>query len=150
MKVILLEDVKSLGKADDIVDVNPGYANNFLIRKKMALEATPENLNSVKMRKKTEKQRQHQEYEDALETAEKIKDIVFEIQMKCGEGGKLYGAVTGMDIADAILKAGFKVDKRNITILSHIKSIGLYDAEVKLHNKVNAKIKIKVSEKSGK
>lgn len=146
MKVILLEDVRNLGKADDIVEVAPGYANNFLIKKNIALEATPENLNSVKMRKKTEKQKQKQEHEDAIKAAEKINGMVFEIPMKCGEGERLYGAVTGMDVAKSIEEAGFKVDKRNINIISNIKTLGEYDAEIKLHNKVTAKVKLKITD----
>lgn len=144
MKVILLEDVKSLGKADDIVEVNPGYGNNFLIKKKLALEATSENLNSVKMRKKTAEEKARLEYEEALRSAEVMSGKVFELPMKCGEGSRLYGAVTGMDVARAAEAAGFRVDKRNITINSHIKTLGLYDAEIKLHNKVSVNIKLNI------
>jgi large subunit ribosomal protein L9 len=144
MKVILLEDVKSLGKADDIVEVSSGYANNMLFKKKLALEATPANLNSVKMRKKTEAEKLQKEYDDAVLNAKAMEGRVFELPMKCGEGNRLYGAVTGMDIAKAIEASGFKVDKRNISIDSHIKTLGEYDAEIRLHSKVSVKIRLHV------
>lgn len=144
MKVILLEDVRTLGKTDDIVEVSPGYANNFLFKRKLALEATPGNLNIVKLRKKTEQEKARQEYDDAVKYASEIDGKVFEMPMKCGDGNRLYGAVTGMDVARVIEAAGYKVDKRNITIETHIKTLGLYDAEIKLHSKVSAKIKLSI------
>ncbi len=144
MKVILLEDVRTLGKTDDIVEVSPGYANNFLFKRKLALEATPGNLNIVKLRKKTEQEKARQEYDDAVKYASEIDGKVFELPMKCGDGNRLYGAVTGMDVARVIEAAGYKVDKRNITIETHIKTLGLYDAEIKLHSKVSAKIKLSI------
>jgi large subunit ribosomal protein L9 len=146
MKVILLQDVKSLGKADDIVEVSTGYANNMLFKKNLALEATTSNLNSIKMRKKAEVAKIQRELETAIATGKEMQDKVFSLPMKCGEGGRLYGAVTSMDVASAIAKAGYKVDKRGITVTSHIKTIGEFDVEVKLHTKVTTKVKIKVIE----
>ena len=146
MKVILLEDVKSLGKADDIVEVSSGYANNMLIKKKLALEATPANLNSVKMRKKTEAEKVQKEYEDAVRSGKEMDGKIFELPMKCGEGNRLYGAVTAMDVARVIEASGFKVDKRDISIDSHIKTVGEYDAEIKLHNKVTVKVRLHVTD----
>lgn len=146
MKVILLQDVKSLGKADDIVEVSTGYANNMLFKKNLALEATTSNLNSIKMRKKAEVAKIQRELETAIAMGKEMQDRVFSLPMKCGEGGRLYGAVTSMDVANAIGKAGYKVDKRGITVTSHIKNIGEFDVEVKLHTKVITKVKIKVVE----
>jgi large subunit ribosomal protein L9 len=146
MKVILLQDVKSLGKAEDIVDVSTGYANNMLFKKNLALEATPSNLNSIKIKKKAEAARIQRELETAIAMGKEMQDKVFLLPMKCGEGGRLYGAVTSMDVANAIGKAGYKVDKRGITVISHIKSVGEFDVEIKLHTKVSTKVKIKVVE----
>lgn len=146
MKVILLQDVKSLGKADDIVEVSTGYANNMLFKKNLALEATPSNLNSIKIKKKAEAAKIQRELEHAIAMGNEMKSKVFTLPMKCGEGGRLYGAVTSMDVANAIGQAGFKVDKRGITVTSHIKSAGEFDVEVKLHPKVTTQVKIKVVE----
>ncbi len=146
MKVILLQDVKSLGKAEDIVEVSTGYANNMLFKKNLALEATPSNMNSIKIKKKAEAAKLQRELESAIAMGKEMQDKVFTLPMKCGEGGRLYGAVTSMDVAAAIGKAGYKVDKRGITVTSHIKSVGAFDVEVKLHPKVSTKVKIKVIE----
>lgn len=146
MKVILLQDVKALGKAEDIVEVSTGYANNMLFKKNLALEATPSNLNSIKIKKKAEAAKLQRELESAIETGKVMQDKVFTLPMKCGEGGRLYGAVTSMDVAQAIGEAGFKVDKRGITVTTHIKTIGEFEVEVKLHAKVTTKVKIKVVE----
>jgi large subunit ribosomal protein L9 len=144
MKVILLQDVKSLGKADDIIEVNDGYARNYLFKQKLALEATPVNLNSVKNRKKAEAAKAERDLETAKEEAVKLKDRFFTVAVKCGEGGRLYGAVTAMDIAAALKKEGFEIDKRNININQQIKNLGEYEADVRLHQEVHVKIGIKV------
>jgi len=147
MKVILLQDVKALGKADDIVEVSAGYANNLLFKKNLALEATPTNLNSIKIKKKADEARAQRQYQEALDKAKEMEDKVFTHYIKCGEGKKLYGAVTAIDVAKVLSDAGYDLDKRSITIDTHIKTVGEYIAEVKLHNKVTAKIKFNVAEK---
>lgn len=144
MKVILLKDVKDLGKIDDIIEVNDGYARNFLFRQKLALEATTANLNSVKNRKNAENARAAREINEARQTASKINGQTYSLPVKCGEGGRLYGAVTAMDVAAALSKAGFKIDKRGITIHRAIKTLGDYDVDIKLHTDVTAKIQIRV------
>jgi len=144
MKVILLQDVKALGKADDIVEVSPGYANNMLFKKNLALEATPANLNTVKMKKKAEAARAQRELDEAKRIAGEMEGKTFVLKAKCGEGSRLYGAITAIDIAKAIADAGYDVDKRGITINGNIKSIGRYEAQVKLHAQVTAKIAISV------
>lgn len=144
MKVILLKDVKDLGKTDDIIEVNDGYARNFLFRQKLALEATAANLNSVNMRKKAENARSARELEEARQVASRINGQVIPMPVKCGEGGKLYGAVTAMDVAAALAKAGFKVDKRGVQIHQTVKSLGDYDVDVRLHTDVTARIQIRV------
>lgn len=144
MKVILLEDVKALGRADDIVEVSRGYAVNMLFKKNLAVEATPENLNSVKNKKKAKNARMQKDLEQARKIAEEMESKVFTIKAKCGEGERLYGAVTSIDIAKAISEQGYDVDKRGIETLEPVKSIGTYDAKIKLHKDVIAKIKINV------
>ena len=144
MKVVLIQDVKNLGKVDDIVNVNDGYARNFLFRKQLAMEATPENLNIVKTRKKAEAAKHQKALKEAQDTAEKLKDRVFELPVKCGEGGRLYGAITAMDVAQVLADAGFKIDKRGIQISQPIKSLGEYTIDVRLLSEVSFPLKIKV------
>ncbi len=140
MKVILLKDVKGLGKTDDIKEVQDGYARNFLFKQNLALEATPANLNSVKNRKNAEAARLERELAQARELASQLHGKVFTMPMKCGEAGRLYGAVTAMDVADMLARSGFKVDKRGITIPTAIKSLGSFEAEIRLHHDVSVKI----------
>lgn len=144
MKVVLIKDVKNLGKADDIVEVNDGYARNFLFRKQLALEATPDNLNVVKTRKKAQDAKSQKALEESKALAAKLKDEVFELPVKCGEGGRLYGAITAIDVAQALANAGYKIDKRSIQISQPIKSLGEYTLDVRLQSEVSFKLKIKV------
>ncbi len=144
MKVILLKDVKDLGKPDDIVEVHDGYARNFLFKQQLALEATPANLNDVKTRKKAEAAKVARELENARAMASRINGQVITLPMKCGEAGRLYGAVTTMDIAGALEKAGYKVDKRGISIRQPVKTLGDYDVDIRLHAEVNIKVTIRV------
>lgn len=148
MKVILLENVKSVGKEDDIVEVNDGYARNFLIRRKLALEATPANLHDVKQRKQTQAAKAKREIEEAKKLASDLDNKTFTLSMKAGEGGKLYGAVTAMDVAALLKENGFIVDKRGINLKTTIKNIGTFTADLKLHNEVIVSINLKVEEKA--
>ncbi len=147
MKVILLENVKSVGKEDDIVEVNDGYARNYLIRRNLALEATPKNLHDVKQRKQTQAAKAKRELEEAQKLASELNGQTFTLQMKAGEAGKLYGAVTAMDVAAVLKTQGFTVDKRDITLKTAIKNIGSFTADLKLHNEVTVPITVKVEEK---
>jgi large subunit ribosomal protein L9 len=144
MKVILLKDVKGLGKSDEIKEVQDGYARNFLFKQNLALEATPQNLNSVKMRKGSEAARAARELEQARDIGAKLNGQTVRLAVKTGEGGRLYGAVTAMDVAAALEKIGHKVDKRGITLHQQIKSVGNYEAEIKLHHEVTIKINLDV------
>jgi len=144
MKIILLEDTKGLGKKDDIVEVNDGYGRNFLIKKGTALEATPENLNSVRVKRGALLEKARREKEDAKEVGENMQGKTFVLQMKSGEGGKLYGAVTAMDIAEVLKKEGFAVDKKNVTIKNPIKTAGTFEVSVKLHTDVSVLVYVAV------
>ncbi|MDD4094712.1 MAG: 50S ribosomal protein L9 [Oscillospiraceae bacterium] len=144
MKVILLSDVNGLGKADDIVDVNDGYARNFLIKRKMALEATVSNLNSIRLKKGSQAEKARKEKEEAQSVASKLAGQKVVLEMKAGEGGKLYGAVTSADVAEALGKLGFSADKKNISIKGPIKSAGEYEATVKLHSEVSVNVTVEV------
>ena len=140
----MLEDTKGLGKKDDIVEVNDGYGRNFLIKKGTALEATPENLNSVRVKRGALLEKARREKEDAKEVGENMQGKTFVLQMKSGEGGKLYGAVTAMDIAEVLKKEGFAVDKKNVTIKNPIKTAGTFEVSVKLHTDVSVLVYIAV------
>jgi len=144
MKVVLLKDVPTLGKAETVVDVNDGYARNFLFRQGLAMEATAAALNTVRTKSQAEQARIRRELEQAKTLGKEIDGQVFVLRMKCGEGGRLYGAVTAMDLAGMLEKAGKKIDKRMITIPEHIRHTGDYEAEIRLHADVHVKIKVKV------
>lgn len=144
MKVILLKDVKGLGKANDVVEVNDGYGRNFLLKQKLARESSAANLNDVKMKKGAQAEHARRELEAAKETKAKLDGQKFTYKVKTGEGGRLYGAVTAMDVSDLLKKGGFNVDKKNITLKSAIKSVGTFGAKVKLHTEVSCEIEVEV------
>ena len=144
MKVILLADVKILGKADDIVEVNDGYARNFLFKKKLALEATPTNLNAIKLKKGSLAEKSRRELIAAQEAGRTLAGQNITLEMKSGEGGRLYGAVTAMDVAAALEKKGYKIDKKQISIKNPIKMIGSCEVGLKLHPEVSVNITVDV------
>ena len=143
MKVILLTDVQGHGKKGAIVDVNDGYARNFLIPKKMAIEATKSKLNEISQKIAKEERIMAEEKEAAVARAKELSNMVIPVAVKTGDG-KLYGSVTNQDVANALAKLGYAIDKKKITIKDSIKSLGLYDCEVKLYREVTAKIKLNV------
>jgi large subunit ribosomal protein L9 len=144
MKVILTQDTDSLGLAGEIVEVAKGYARNYLIPKKIALEATQDNI------KRTEVQRKHIEIkriklkEDALKVKERLADVVITIAQKAGEEDKLYGSVTSMDIASRLENQGISIDRRKIILEKPIKTLGEFPVHIKLHPQVTASIKVAV------
>jgi len=144
MKVILLTEVKGLGKADDVVEVNDGYARNLLFKKNLALEATPTNMNAIKLKKGSLAEKARRELLEAKENGRKLSDQKIVLTMKSGEGGRLYGAVTAMDIAAALEKQGYKVDKKHILIKNPIKAVGIFDVTLKLHAEVSVNITVDV------
>ena len=144
MKVIVLQDVKGLGKEGDVVEVSDGYGRNFLLKKKLAKESSVANLNEVKLKQGARAEHEKRAYEAALELKEKLDGKTFTLKMKSGEGGKLYGAVTNQDVADELKKNGFEIEKKQVVIDSAIKNIGTCGVRVKLHPKVSASINVNV------
>lgn len=147
MKVILLADVKALGKKNDIVDVADGYAKNGLINKKLAIEATPKALNDLKLKKQNNDKVAAENLANAKKISEDLKDKTVVLKIKCGEGGKTFGSVTGKEIAEEAKKQlGIDVDKKKIVIADAIKSVGTYEVTYKVHPEVSAVVKVKVEE----
>ena len=145
MKVILLQDVKTKGKKDDIIEVSDGYARNFLLTKGLAVEATPKNLNDVKLKKANEAHLAAEELAEAKAEAEKIGKSEIVLKIRAGEGGKTFGSVTSKEIADAANEqAGLKIDKKKIVLDEPIKVVGDYEINVKLHPEVTAKLAVKI------
>ena len=148
MKVVLKQDVKNIGKKDEIYEVSDGYARNFLFPRGLASEANASAVNEVKTKAAAKEHHAAEELAAAKELAQKIQDQTVTIQAKAGNGGRLFGSVTAKDIAQAISqKLGISVDKRKITMdVKEIKAFGSYTAEVKLHNGVTATFTAKVVE----
>ncbi|MBP3603009.1 MAG: 50S ribosomal protein L9 [Lachnospiraceae bacterium] len=147
MKVILLQDVKSLGKKGDIVDVNDGYARNYVLPKKLGVEANGKNMNDLKLQKANEQKVAKEQLEAAQAfAAEMEKDEVI-VSIKAGEGGKTFGSVSSKEIAVAYKEQCMKeIDKKKIQLPEAIRNFGVYEVSVKLHPKVTGKLKVKVTE----
>ena len=147
MKVILLQDVKSLGKKGQIVDVNDGYARNYVLPKKLGLDATPKNLNDLKLKRQHEDKVAAENLAAAKALAEKLKDSVVTASVKVGEGGRTFGSVSSKEIAEACKKQlGLEIDKKKIQVKDPIKALGNYIVAVKLHPEVTAELTVKVTE----
>ena len=147
MKVILLQDVKSLGKKNDICDVADGYAKNGLINKKLAIEATPKALNDLKLKKANNDKVAAENLAQAKELSEKVKGKNIVVKIKCGEGGKTFGSITGKEIAEEAKKQyGFDIDKKKIVLSDPIKALGNYEVTYKVHPEVSAVLSVKVED----
>ena len=147
MKVILLEDIKSLGKKGDVVDVSDGYAKNFLLTKKKGVEANSRNLNDLKLKATNDEKVAAQNLQDAKDLAASLEEKTVVVRLKAGEGGKTFGSVSSKEIAEeAKLQHGLEIDKKKIVINDPIKSLGTYEVTIKLHPKVSGKLKVKVEE----
>lgn len=147
MKVILLQDVKSLGKKDDVVEVSDGYAKNFLFSKKLGIEATAKNLNDLKLKKANADKIAAQNLADAQEYAKVIETKTVVVKLKAGEGGKTFGSVSSKEIsAEAKTQCGLDIDKKKIVLSDAIKTFGTFEVPVKLHPSVTATLKVKVEE----
>lgn len=148
MKVILLQDVKAQGKKDDVVEVNDGYARNFLFPRKLAIEANKSNMNELSNRKAAENFRAEQELKKAREQGDALKGKSVTIYQKTGAGDKLFGAVTAKEIAEEIKRSfGIDIDKKKIALAEPIKSLGEYKAELKLHVNVHVTITVLIAAK---
>ena len=147
MKVVLLQDVKDLGKKGELVNASDGYARNYLFPRKLAVEATAGKLKELEDKKSSEKNRKEKELSAAKELADKISKAEIIFKTKAGENGKLFGSITGKDVADA-LKSQHKieVDKKKVVLHDAIKALGTYQVEIKVYPEVSAKINIKVVE----
>ena len=145
MKVLLLQDVKGQGKKGEIIDVNDGYARNFLIKKKLATEATASVLNETKRKKAAEEKRRKEEYDSAVEQAKRLKGLAVDVKIRCGENGKAFVAVTSKEISERLAEIGYDVDKKKILLSDPIKNVGNYQVELRLMAGVNTFINVKVT-----
>ncbi len=135
MKVLLLQDVKAQGKRDEIIEVNDGFGRNFLIKKGLAVEATPKVLNEYRLRKQKEEA-----------TAAKLQGTGVTVKVKCGENGKLFGAVTAKEISESLAAMGYDIDKKKIVLKEPVKLIGRYEIEIKLYQGISASVFLTVTD----
>ena len=147
MKVILLEDVKSIGKKGEIINASDGYARNFLLPKKLGLEATSENLNNLKLQKANEKKVAEENLQAAKDFAKEIEEQTVVVAMKAGENGKAFGSISTKEIAKAYSEQFSKeIDKKKLVLPEAIKNFGTYEVKVKLHPQVQATLRVSVKE----
>ncbi len=144
MEVILREDVKSLGKAGELVKVKPGYARNFLLPKGLAYEATDGNRKRIQAESKARDARMAEERTAAESIASKLNAVSLTLSRKAGEGDRLFGSITAQDIADALSAQGHVIDKRKIDLEHPIKTVGLHIVPVRLHSEVQAELRVTV------
>ena len=144
MKVILLQDVKGVGKEGQVVEVSDGYGRNFLLKKKLAKESTVANLNEVKLKQGAQAEHEKRALQAAEDLKKDLGDKTFTLKMKSGEGGKLYGAVTTADVSDLLKKNGYDIEKKQVLIDTAIKMVGTFGVRIKLHPKVSCQININV------
>ena len=149
MKVILKEDVKSLGKKGQVVEVSDGYARNFILKKGKGVEATSKNLNDLKLQKANEDKIAQENYEAAQELGKKIEAGQIQVSIKTGEGGKAFGSVSSKEIAEeAKSQLGLDIDKKKIQLKETIKTLGTHNVPIKLHPRVTAELKVVVTEEA--
>ena len=146
MKVILLQDVKGKGKKGQMLEVSDGYARNFMLPKKLAIEATPDAINTMRMNDKATQERIAREKAEALATSKKLREMTVTVTAKGGGNGRLFGSVTNAEIADALAKQGVKLDKRKIVLNETIKNAGTYTATCKLGYEITAPLTVKIEE----
>ena len=147
MQIVLLEDVKALGKKGEIVKVSEGYARNFIIPKKLGVEATTKNLNDLKLKKANEEKVAAQHLAEARELAEKLEKASVTLSIKAGDNGKAFGSVSGKEIAKAIEEQlKLDIDKKKLVLPEPLKTFGTHEVPVKLHKDVTAKLAVKVTE----
>ena len=146
MQVILLQDVKGQGKKGELIDVNEGYARNFLVKKGFAEVATPAKINDLKQKKAAADYHKQEEVKAMHALVSELKGKTFTVRIKVGQGGKVFGSVTGANISEALSAAGYDVDKKKIVLANPIKNVGIYDVDIKLLEGITAKIKVEVAE----
>ena len=146
MKVILTQDVKGKGKKGQMIEVSDGYARNFMLPKKLAIEATPDAINTMKMTDKATQERIAREKAAALEVSKQLRAMTLVVKAKGGGAGRLFGAVTNAEIAAALEKQGVKLDKRKIVLNETIKNVGTYTATCKLGYEITAPLTVKIEE----
>ncbi len=148
MKVILLQDVKSIGKKGDIIEANDGYARNFLLPKKLGVEANNKNLNDLKLQNANQEKVAAQKLEDAQNFAKELATKSVTVFIKAGEGGKTFGSVSGKEIVAAFKEqCGIELDKKKLVLEEPIRNFGTYNVDIKLHPQVTGTLKVKVQEK---
>ena len=151
MKVILLQDVRGQGKKGEMINVSDGYARNFLFPRKLAQEATPDNVNTMRMNDKAKREKEQRMREEAAAMSAKLRELTLNVAAKGGGAGRLFGSVTSQEIADALKEQeGIDLDRRKIVIEDSIKTVGLYTVKVKLGFGIDAPLKVDVQEKVGK
>lgn len=147
MKIILLQDEKKLGKKGDIIEASEGYARNYILPKKIGVEATPKNLNDLKLQKANEDKVAQEQLDAAKALAVELDDKIIVVKIKAGEGGKTFGSVSSKEIAAACKEQyNIEIDKKKIVLNESLKSFGNYEVAVKLHPKVTGKLTVKVVE----
>ena len=147
MQIVLLEDVKSLGKKGEIVKVNEGYGRNFILPKKLGVEATAKNLNDLKLKKANEEKMAAKLLEEARELGAKLEKASVTLSIKAGENGKAFGSVSSKEISKAVQEQlGLDIDKKKLVLADPIKTLGTHEVPVKLHRDVTAKLSVKVVE----
>ena len=147
MKVILTQDVRGQGKRGQMIEVSDGYARNFLLPRKLAQEATADNINTMRMNDKATQERQAKERAEALDLRNRMKDMTIVVTAKGGGAGRLFGSVTNTEVSEALAKqAGIQLDKRKIVLDEPIKSVGVYTVKCKLGYEINADLKVEVKE----
>ena len=147
MKVILLTDVKGKGKKGQMIEVSDGYARNYMLPRKIAIEATTDAVNTMRMNDKAAQERQARERAEALEISKKLKELTLVVKAKGGGAGRLFGAVTNTEIADALKKnAGITLDKRKIVLDENIKNVGTYTIKAKLGYEIVGQFNVKIEE----
>lgn len=144
MKVVLTADVKGQGKKNDIIDVSDGYGRNYLIKNKLAVEATPTMINSLKISKAADDHRKAVERAEAQKLAERIQGMNVVVKIKVGETGKLFGSLNTQAVSDALKEQGIDIDKKKIVLGEIIKSVGTYEVTVKPYAEISAKIKVTI------
>ena len=144
MKVILLQDVKGKGKKGQMLEVSDGYARNFMLPRKIAVEATADAVNTMRMNDKATQERIAREKAEAMEISRKLREMTVTVTAKGGGAGRLFGSVTNQEIADALAKTGIKLDKRKIIIAEPIKNVGTYTVTCKLGYEITAPLAVKI------